>query len=97
GGWGLWVAYVHKAFPRGSEPFIASETPRLEQSGLKLLVSVPKPVEEDDRFPRHAVVDRIRATPEHLPATTSLSATTLSRWLAVNLWRFVPALIRGSV
>jgi len=90
------VAYVLKAFPRASEPFIASEIHRLEQAGLNLLLFVTKPVEEDDRFPRHAVVDRIHATPEHLPPTTSLSATTLSRWLAINLWRFVPALVRVS-
>src|SRR5262245_14296025 len=90
------VAYVLKAFPRASEPFIASEIHRLEQAGLNLLLFVTKPVEEDDRFPRHAVVDRIRAVPEQLPMTTPVSAIPLSRWLAMNLWRFVPGLIRVS-
>jgi len=90
------VAYVLKAFPRASEPFIASEIHRLEQAGLNLLLFVTKAVEEDDRFPRHAVVDRIRAVPEQLPTTTPVSAIPLSRWLAMNLWRFVPGLIRVS-
>jgi glycosyltransferase involved in cell wall biosynthesis len=90
------VAYVLKAFPRASEPFIASEIYRLEQAGLALRLFVTKPVEEGDRYPRHLVVDRIRAAPEYLPATTPLSATPLNRWLAINLWRFVPGLIRVS-
>ncbi len=90
------VAYVLKAFPRASEPFIASEIHRLEQAGMSLLLFVTKPVEEDDRHPRHAVVDRIRAVPEQLPTTTPVSAVPLSRWLAMNLWRFVPALVRVS-
>jgi len=88
------VAYVLKAFPRASEPFIASEVHRLERAGLSLRLFVTKPVEEADRFPRHDVFDRIRAVPESLPVTSSLSATSLPRWLARNLWRFLPALTR---
>ena len=85
------VAYVLKGFPRLSETFIASEIHRLEQAGLRLRLFVIKPAEESAC---HPVVDRIRARPDYLPATTSLSKTPLRRWLAINRAKFDPALRR---
>ncbi len=85
------VAYVLKGYPRLSELFIASEIWRLEQLGLDLQLYVCRPPDEDTR---HPIVDRIKAEPTWLPATTSLSATTAPRWLASNLPVFTPALRR---
>lgn len=85
------VAYVLKGFPRLSEMFIASEVYRLEQLGVRLRLYVIKPADEARR---HGIVGRIRATPEYLPATTSLSKTTLRRWLARHLKEFLPGLLR---
>ncbi len=85
------VAYVLKGYPRLSELFIASEIWRLEQLGIDLQLYVCRPPDEDTR---HPIVDRIRAEPTWLPATTSLSATTAPRWLARNLPAFAPALRR---
>lgn len=85
------VAYVLKGYPRLSELFIASEIYRLEEAGLPLRLFVLKPADEADH---HPVVDRIRAQPDYLPATTSLTATPLARWLAANLDQFRPALWR---
>ncbi|MDH4076491.1 MAG: hypothetical protein OEW29_11195, partial [Acidimicrobiia bacterium] len=72
------MAYVLKGYPRLSELFIASEIWRLEQLGLDLQLYVCRPPDEDTR---HPIVDRIKAEPTWLPATTSLSATTAPRWL----------------
>ena len=85
------VAYVLKGWPRISELFIASEIYRVEQAGLPLRLYVIKPADETQT---HPVVDRIAAEPVYLPATTSLSATTLVRWLRANLPAFLPALGR---
>ena len=85
------VGYVLKGYPRMSEIFVASEIHRLEQAGLPLRLYVIKPRDEPRQ---HAVVERIRARPEYLPATTSLSATPLPRWLAANLHLFTPSLRR---
>ncbi|MDH5288729.1 MAG: glycosyltransferase family 4 protein [Acidimicrobiia bacterium] len=85
------MAYVLKGYPRLSELFIASEIWRLEQLGLDLQLYVCRPPDEDTR---HPIVDRIKAEPTWLPATTSLSATTAPRWLARNLPVFAPALRR---
>jgi glycosyltransferase involved in cell wall biosynthesis len=85
------VAYVLKGWPRISELFSASEIFRVEQAGLPLRLYVIKPPDEDRT---HPVVDRIRAEPVYLPPTTSLSATTLVRWLRANLRPFLPALGR---
>ena len=85
------VAYVLKGFPRLSELFIASEIHRLEQAGVPLRIYVIKPPDEDVR---HPVVDRIGAPRSYLPATTSLSQTTLRAWLSANLPAFRPALVR---
>src|SRR4051812_25030235 len=87
------VAYVLKGWPRMSELFIASEIYRLEQAGLPLRLYVIKPPDEAET---HPVVDRIRARPDYLPVTTSLSGTTMRRWLGENLGQFVPALRRTA-
>jgi glycosyltransferase involved in cell wall biosynthesis len=85
------VAYVLKGFPRTSELFIASEIHRVEQAGIPLRLYVIRPRDEERT---HPVVDRIRARPEYLPATTSLSSTPLVRWLGANLPAFCPAIVR---
>ena len=87
------VAYVLKGWPRISELFIASEIYRLEQAGVPLRLYVIKPADEAQT---HPVVDRIQAPTEYLPATTSLSATTLIAWLRENLGPFLPALRRTA-
>jgi glycosyltransferase involved in cell wall biosynthesis len=87
------VAYVLKGWPRISELFIASEIYRLEQAGLDLRLYVIRPRDETET---HPVVDRIAAEPVYLPATTSLSATTLVAWLRRNLRPFLPALARTA-
>jgi glycosyltransferase involved in cell wall biosynthesis len=83
------VAYVLKGFPRISETFIASEIYRLERLGVRLRLLVLKPADEPEH---HPVVDRIRAVPEYLPATTSLTASRALPWLAGNIRAFRPAL-----
>ena len=88
------VAYIVKGYPRLSELFIASEIHRLEQAGLHLRLFVIKP--GDDEF-RHPIVDRIRAQPEYLPRTASVSGTPLWRWLRAHLPLFLPALRRTSI
>src|SRR3954468_20460427 len=85
------VAYVLKGFPRLSELFVASEILRLEQIGLDLRLHVIKAPDEDVQ---HPLVDRIRAPRTYLPQTTSLSQTTLRRWLRENLPSFLPSLRR---
>jgi len=85
------IAYVLKGYPRRSELFIASEIWRLEQLGVRLHLIVLTPPEEVER---HAVVDAVRAAPWHLPAMTSLSATTARAWLRANLSSYLPALRR---
>ena len=85
------VAFVLKGFPRLSEMFIASEIYRLEQIGLPLKLYVITPPDESIR---HEIVDRIQTKPDYLPATTSLSATRLPRWLRKNLPNFLPGVVR---
>jgi glycosyltransferase involved in cell wall biosynthesis len=85
------VAYVLKGYPRLSELFITSEIYRLEQLGVPLQLYVIKPADEPQS---HALVARIKARPHYLPATTSLSATPLRRWLALHLRDFLPSLRR---
>src|SRR5918912_580512 len=84
------IAYVLKGYPRLSETFIASEIYRMEQAGLKLNLYVIKPATETAR---HEIVDRIRAKPFYLPHTTSLSETSLRRWLSLHLLDFLPGLL----
>jgi glycosyltransferase involved in cell wall biosynthesis len=85
------VGYVLKGYPRISELFIASEIWRLEQLGLPLRLFVLKPADETEH---HPVVDKIEATPSYLPDATSLSDTTVPRWLRENFGAFRPALGR---
>jgi glycosyltransferase involved in cell wall biosynthesis len=85
------VAYVLKGYPRLSEVFITSEIYRLERLGVPLRLYVLKAADEEVQ---HDVVRRVRVRPEYLPQTTSLSATRMFRWLAVNLGVFRPALLR---
>ena len=87
------IAYVLKGYPRISELFIASEIHRLEQAGLRLRLFVIKA--GDDEF-RHPIVDHIRAQPQYLPPTSSVSGVPLWRWLRDNLPAFLPAVI-GTV
>jgi glycosyltransferase involved in cell wall biosynthesis len=81
------VAYVMNGYPRLSETFIAHEIHQIEQMGLRLrLFSVKR--EYEDKV--HPVVSAIHAPLSYLPKATSLSGTTLWRWLAQNLpafWR----------
>src|SRR5689334_8892699 len=88
---GACVAYILKGFTRLSETFIASEVYRLEQSELQLKLYVKKPEDENRQ---HEIVDLIRAKPEYLPPTTSLSGTSLLKWLAKILGNFLPSLAR---
>ncbi|MDQ3816889.1 MAG: glycosyltransferase family 4 protein [Acidobacteriota bacterium] len=76
------VAYILKGYPRLSETFIASEIYRMEQAGLRLKLFVIKPSDETSH---HEVVDRISVKPVYLPPTTSVSETTLRRWLSLQL------------
>jgi glycosyltransferase involved in cell wall biosynthesis len=81
------VAYVMNAFPRLSETFIAHEIHQLERLGLDLQLYA---VKREPEPKVHPVVAAIRAPLQHLPAVSSLSGTTLARWLQVNLgayWR----------
>jgi glycosyltransferase involved in cell wall biosynthesis len=71
--------------------FITSEIYRLEQLGTRLRLYVIKPADEARR---EGIVNRIKARPDYLPATTSLSATPLRRWLTLHLKDFLPALRR---
>jgi glycosyltransferase involved in cell wall biosynthesis len=87
----LTVAYVLKGFPRLSEIFIASEIERLERLGITVRLFVLKPRDEDFH---HPVVDRIHAAPHYLPDASSLREVPFGRWLADNLPRFRPALVR---
>jgi glycosyltransferase involved in cell wall biosynthesis len=85
------LAYVLKAYPRASEPFILSEIQRLEELGLALRLFATKPAEANDSVPRHPVVDRIRARPEFLTPTASVSEGSLLPWLRAHGPLFWPA------
>lgn len=87
------IAYVLKAYPRASEPFILSEIHRLEALGLPVRLFATKPAEREDRLPHHAVIDRIQAAPEFLVETSSTSAGTLTQWLRAH-WRHFAAPLR---
>jgi glycosyltransferase involved in cell wall biosynthesis len=71
--------------------FITSEIFRLEQLGVRLRLYVIKPADEARG---RGIVRRIKARPDYLPATTSLSNTTLRRWLSLHFKDFTPALRR---
>jgi glycosyltransferase involved in cell wall biosynthesis len=87
------VGYVLMGFPRLSETFIASELHRVEQAGVPVRLFVVKPVEERERALRHPVIDQIRAEPQYLPDSSSLTAP-LHRWRRADVAPFVPALKR---
>jgi glycosyltransferase involved in cell wall biosynthesis len=90
------VAYVLKAFPRLSETYIHSEIHRLEEAGLALRLFSINPVEGSERGASHPVVDRIRATPTHLPEVTSVSGVSAPAWLRANLRPFLGPLARTA-
>jgi glycosyltransferase involved in cell wall biosynthesis len=88
------VAYVMNGFPRLSETFIAHEIHQLERLGMELrLYSV-----KNEHEPMvHPVVGAIRAPLTYLPEASSLSGTTLRRWLVDNLptfWRAHAEILR---
>jgi glycosyltransferase involved in cell wall biosynthesis len=88
------VAYVLKAFPRLSEPYIHSEIHRLERLGVSLRLYSIKAAESSERGARHPVVDRIRAQPIFLPAVDSVSGVSTLRWLRGNVRPFLRPLAR---
>src|SRR5919109_2807656 len=89
------VGYVLMGFPRLSETFIASELHRVEQAGIRVRLFVIKPVEERERGLRHPVANAIRAEPEYLPDSASLTAP-LHRWRPAHLSSFLPAIRRTA-
>jgi glycosyltransferase involved in cell wall biosynthesis len=88
------VAYVLKAYPRLSETYILSEIHRLERLGVALRIYSLKPVEPEERGPRHGVLGRIAARPVYLPALDTVSGTSLPRWLQDNAGPFLGPLRR---
>ena len=85
------LAYVVKGYPRASEVFITSEILRLERAGIPLRLFVIKRGEDDahDCVARH-----VRALPDYLPPTASVSEISMRRWLAEHFDRFAPSLRR---
>jgi glycosyltransferase involved in cell wall biosynthesis len=89
------VGYVLMGYPRVSETFIASEVLRVERAGVPLRLFVIKPVEDRERALRHPVGDAIRARPQYLPDTSSLTLP-LHLWRPAHLRPFMPALRRAA-
>ncbi|OAI56780.1 hypothetical protein AYO50_02405 [Acidobacteria bacterium SCGC AG-212-P17] len=85
------IAYVLKGYPRLTDTFITSEVYRMEQQGLRLRVFVIKPCTEP--VPSD-LLDRIAAKPVYMPETTSMSKSSLFKWLSRNLKHFLPSLRR---
>lgn len=85
------VGYVLKGYPRLSEIFITSEIHRVESLGVPLRLFVLKAADE---AVQHPVVQRVRAVPEYLPQTTSLSSAPVLGWVRRNAGQFLPALRR---
>jgi glycosyltransferase involved in cell wall biosynthesis len=75
------VAYVVKGFPRLSESFILNEVLWLSRMGLKLELFSVKAGEDLGPIPALPPV-------EYLPRVSSLSATSLWRWLIANVRPF---------
>ena len=88
------IAYVLKAYPRLSEPYITSEIHRVEQAGLRVRLFAIKPVEAWESISKYDVVERINAQCVYLTQVTSVSKTTLRSWLRENLPAMAPALRR---
>ena len=82
------VAYILKGYPRISETFITSEIYRLEQLGMKLRLAV---IKQGDEVGANGISNRIQARPDYLPQTSSLSQTSLRRWLNLHLNDFLPS------
>ena len=85
------IAYVLKGYPRLTDTFITSEVYRMEQQGLRLHVFVIKPCTEP--VPSD-LLDKIAAKPVYMPDTTSMSKSSLFKWLSANLKHFMPSLRR---
>jgi glycosyltransferase involved in cell wall biosynthesis len=85
------IAYVLKGYPRLTDTFITSEVYRMEQQGLRLRVFVIKPCTEP--VPSD-LLDKIAAKPVYMPDTTSMSKSSLFKWLSANLKHFLPSLRR---
>jgi glycosyltransferase involved in cell wall biosynthesis len=85
------IAYVLKGYPRLTDTFITSEVYRMEQEGLRLRVFVIKPCTEP--VPSD-LLDKIAAKPVYMPDTTSMSKSSLFKWLSANLKHFMPSLRR---
>ena len=79
------IAYVLKGYPRLTDTFITSEVYRMEQQGLRLRVFVIKPCTEP--VPSD-LLDKIAAKPVYMPETTSMSKSSLFKWLSRNLKHF---------
>jgi hypothetical protein len=75
------VAYILKGFPRLSETFIANEIRLLEEMGTRLRLFS---IKQGDAGRMHSMVGAIESPLEYLPKLTSLSGTTLLRWLRLN-------------
>jgi glycosyltransferase involved in cell wall biosynthesis len=75
------IAYVVKGFPRLSESFIANEVRWLSRLGMDIEVFS---VKRGDGLEEPESGRRV----EYLPAVSSLTATTLGRWLAANVGPF---------
>lgn len=82
------VAYILKGYPRISETFITSEIYRLEQLGVKLRLAI---IKHGDEMRGNEILNRINATPNYLPQTSSLSQTSLRHWLSLHWNDFLPA------
>jgi glycosyltransferase involved in cell wall biosynthesis len=82
------VAYVMNGFPRLSETFIAHEIHQLERLGTPLRLYS---VKQEHEPIVHPVVAAIHAPLVYLPDASSLSGTTLVRWLRDNLPTFANA------
>ncbi len=76
------IAYVLKGFPRLSETFIANEVRLLSRMGMRLRLFSIK--QGDDLADADGLPDV-----HYLPQVTSLSATTLVKWLAANAGQFI--------
>lgn len=85
------IGYLLKGYPRLSEIFITSEVHRVESLGVPVRLFVLKAADE---AVQHPVVQRVRALPEYLPATSSLSSAPVPAWLRRNGGQFLPALRR---
>lgn len=84
------VAYIVKGFPRLSESFITNEILILEEKGLDMRIFALKQGEKIARD----VIANMHTPLDYLPATTSLSDTTLRRWLGENFSQFSAPLVR---